>query len=124
MRKVIAGQPLQIPAATFNSMLDAAEDLRARRMAQGVLALRPDTKAGLVLVCNQSGADCDQFDVLGIGGVAITPVDNPDEFSSRFVLNGILPTSDSDQKFCVLQEPVAANEYGVAMVAGITPVYM
>jgi len=124
MRKVIAGQPLKIPAATFNSMLDAAEDLRARRMAQGALAQRPDTKADLVLVCNQSGADCDQFDVLGIGGVAITPYDNPDEFASRFVLNGILPTSNSDQKFCVLQEPIAAGEYGIAMVSGITPVYM
>jgi len=73
-------------------------------------------------VRNSSGADQARFRVLGISGVVVTPDTDLNEFASRFILDGVLPTSEHAGKFCVLQEPIPNGGIGRAVVVGVTPV--
>lgn len=122
MKKVASGQPLRIPASTFNTMVDAASDYQRRSLNRGSSAVPSDTRSGIVLIRNQSGADRDRFSVLGLSSILITPTENSQEFSARYAMNAVLPTNSYTQKFCVLQEPIKSNGLGRAMIVGITPV--
>ena len=74
LKKVQSGQKLVIPAAAFNSFIDAANDLRQRQACGVSRGVQGDTPAQYVLVKNASGADLDRFGVLGIDGPVIFPV--------------------------------------------------
>jgi len=121
MRKVASGQKLSISASTFNSMLDASADFKRRTHNRGSRSVPPDTRNGIVLIRNQSGADCDRFSVLGISGVLVTSLDNEQEFASRFALNGATPAAEHEGKFAILLEPIANAAFGKAMISGVTP---
>ena len=74
LRKVKPGDPLAIPAEAFNAFIDAARDVQSRRLAQRQGAQpAQDPGTTVVLVRNDSGADRDRFDVLGIAGPLISP---------------------------------------------------
>src|ERR1041384_2909091 len=122
MRKVLPGQPIQIAASSFNTMLDAAQDYRNRGQSLEAEALRPSARAGIIVVRNQSGVDRNRFDVLGLSSILISPTDNFREFAARFAMNAVTTATTHTQKFCVLQEPVKNGGLGRAMIVGITPV--
>jgi len=122
MKKVSPGQPLRIPAATFNTMIDAAMDFQRRSLNRGSSVVPPDTKNGIILVRNQSGADRNRFDVLGLSTVVVTPTENAQEFASRWALNAVLPAATHTGKFAVLQEPIKSGAFGTALILGVTPV--
>lgn len=122
MQKVKRGDPLVIPAATFNAFVDAARDFEDRQRgtaAKPRAELRP---FGLVPVRNESGADRQRFDVLGVAGPILTPTDNPEAFKSRVLLRGVVPQAGHAGRFVVLSEPVAAGAIGRAFVDGVCPV--
>lgn len=128
LRKVSRGAPLRIPAAAYNSFLDAAADYRNRLMGQESDFLQRDTKTGIVYVRNKSGSDQDRFAVLGIAGTVITPEENEREFKSRIVFDVKKPNevdefhADHEMKYVILQEPLKNNAVGAGMVCGVTPV--
>jgi hypothetical protein len=77
--------------------------------------------AGVIFVRNDSGADRDRFDVLGIDAPIVLPGDNLDEFKRQVTFTGVTPAEDDHaQKFVVLQEPVAAGQLGRAVIHGVT----
>jgi len=115
---------LRIPAATFNTMLDAAEDFKSHLLNRRSNSAKRDTKTGIVIVRNQSGADRAQFDVMGISGVVVSPSQNYIEFANRFCFNAVLPTASHTSKFVVLQEPIKNGAMGEALIVGVTPVYI
>jgi len=80
LQKVRRGDPLVIPAATFNTFIDAARDFQQRQRSARRRVQRERQEAGIVLVRNESGEDRERFDVLGIQGPVITPTDNADEW--------------------------------------------
>jgi len=121
-KHVHPGDPLKIPAATFNSMIDAAAAHRARAHDVRQLPQPSVPHNTVLLVQNSSGADRDRGEVLGIDGVVISPTDNQDEFEQRFALDGVTPTADHTGKFVVLAEPIPASGLGRAYVAGACPV--
>ena len=88
MRKVSTGEPMSIPAATFNAFIDAAEDYQRRRQDQSRTAGRDSRHTGIVAVKNASGSAKDRFAVLGIDSPVFGPADNADEFKSRLALKG------------------------------------
>ncbi len=109
-----------VPAPVWNAMLDAA---KAYRQGGQGFAAGPgrDRAGGPVLVRNDSGEDCAQFDVLGIDGVVIAPADNESEFRQRVALAGIIPSADDHWgRFVVLQEPIPNGGCGLGMVTGAT----
>jgi len=123
LRKVKSGDPLVIPAATFNTFVDAARNYLQRRQSQGGRATPSARDSGIVLAKNATGYDQDRFDVLGVDSPVITPTDNADEFKNRVTIDGVTPTEASHWgAFAILLEPVASGEIGRACVSGICPV--
>jgi len=131
MKKVRPGQPLQVPAGTFNSFIDAAEDFKARTRGKGQgppgggLWSRGD--GGRILVRNDSGATADRFAILGVDTIVIAESANSDQFKSRPLLSVIAPAVPThSENFVVLAEPlrheatVADRPIGEAVIDGIT----
>ncbi|MDX2198606.1 MAG: hypothetical protein SF069_06500 [Phycisphaerae bacterium] len=119
LQKVKRGDPLVIPAGTFNTMIDAARDFEQRQRSTQRTTQRDQLDAGIVLLRNQSGADRGRFDVLGISGPIIAPVANADEFKQRVALKGVLPAATHRGKFAILLEPAANQAIVRACLDGI-----
>ena len=123
LRKVQPGQPVRIPARTFNTFIDAAQDYLQRRQNVGGDPLTTRLRSGIVLVENASGADRGRFEILGVDDVVISQADNADEFYNRPVLSGITPDTDVHAgRFVVLAEPIASGKIGHAWAFGMCPV--
>lgn len=123
MRKVRSGERLAVPSQAYNAFIDAAVDLRERQQSQGRQAQREFRQSGLVLLRNDSGADCGRFDVLGIHEPIIDPDDNENEFADRVALTGVTPSGTSHRgRFAILIEPIKAGAIGWACVAGVCQV--
>lgn len=121
MKKVKAGDDLNIPAQTFNTFIDAARDYQNRSRNTGQTPRDAFRQAGIVLVKNASGYDCDRFGILGIKEPLITPTDNADEFKNRIALDARTPYATPYWgKFVILLEPLANGAIGSACAAGIS----
>jgi hypothetical protein len=123
LEKVQSGDPLKIPAGTFNTFIDAAQDFQQRQRSQQQRPRSSFTDHGTVLVRNDSGAGRERFDVLGISGVVIDPADNQDEFANHPAVVGIAPSPDTHAAaFVVLLEPVPAGGIATSVAQGVVPV--
>ena len=120
MTKVQTGDPLEIPAETFNTFIDTARAFRDSRQNLGGHPLPTLHDTDIVLVRNDSEADRQRFDVLGIDSVIFTPTDNLPEFQNRPAIKGITPNKDDHVgKFVVLLEPVADGLIARASIGGL-----
>lgn len=123
LRKVTRGTRIRIPAAAYNSFLDAAADHRNRRLATLSRIVQHDTRPGIIHVRNDSGCRRVQFSVLGLDDIVISPVGNEREFRNRVVLSGVTPSKSSHRgRFCILAEPIKEGRIGRAFVDDICPV--
>lgn len=119
-KKVRPGQPLRIPAETFNTFIDAARDFKARQRTVARTAQPAFQQTGIVPIRNDSGSDRDRFDVLGVGGVVIQPFENLLEFQNHPALVGVVPNeADHYGRFAVLLEPLRAGAIGRACLSGV-----
>jgi len=122
LKKVQSGDPLEIPARTFNTFVDAAQDFLARQRGTGQQITRAYRDPDIVLVKNSSGADRSQLHILGIDSPVIDPGENADEFKNKPAVAGVTPSSSLHfGRFVVLLEPLAAGEIGRACVSGLVP---
>ena len=125
MKKVIRGQPLDIPATTFNTFVDSARDYQMRQRNQTPGRTQNTHAKDTILVKNNSGSDRDRFDVLGIDGVIFTPTDNADTFKNDVALKGITPDIDDHAgKFVILAEPLKSGSIGRAFISGVCVAYV
>ena len=120
LKKVQPGDPLRIPAATFNTLIDVARDHLANRQnatRQPGMALPPP---GVILaIRNDSGSDRDRFEVLGLDEPVFPPEDNTADMSRGPVMSCVYPVDpDHLGAFVVLLEPIASGAVGRAMVQG------
>jgi len=123
LKKVRPGEPLRIPAAAYNLFIDAARDFRNRTSGIAQQSLPSFQQAGLVLVRNDSGADRDRFDVLGVSGPILSPTGSEGSFKNRVALTGVTPIEAGHAgKFVVLLGPLRAGTIGLACAAGVCPV--
>lgn len=123
LRKVQTGEPLRFPARFYNSLVEMAAAWQAGQFAQGATALGGRPADGIVLVRNDSGADRDQFQVLGIKEALILPGDNEQEFKNRLAFKAETPAeSDHLGRFVILAEPIKSNLIGRAWAFGDCPV--
>jgi len=119
IKRVVTGQPLEIPAQDYNAFADAADHFRARQRGLGFNGRSQPDRAGIVLVRNDSGADRRRFDVLGIDGPLIHPAENSADFSSRVTVKGVIPKEEHRGKYVVLQEPIPKDQCGKACIDGV-----
>ncbi len=120
LKKVRTGEKLVIPAATFNTMIDAARDFKRRQQNRASTGQAYFHQTGIVLVANNSGGDRNRFDVLGVTEPIIRPEDNPIEFTRRPTFRGVRPTASHKGRFVVLLEPVKDGHIAHAVIAGVT----
>jgi len=113
---VRTGEPLQIPAATYNAMVDAAQAHRNRRINLAPHGAGFDSL--FVYVVNTTGQSLQRFDVVGLDGPNET--ENLDVFCNRIVFKGVKPQKKHKGKFAVLQQDAAANMVVRACVYGAT----
>ena len=122
-KKVQSGDPLRIPAETLNTFIDAARDFKARRQSRTREPQFDFRQTGIIPVKNNSGADRNRFDVLGIDRPIFAPVDSLASFQDRVALVGAVPTeADHFGRFVVLLEPLRAGAIGQACVSGVCQV--
>lgn len=116
-RHVRSGEPLVIPATTYNAMVDATQIVRNRRINLAPHGTGFDSL--FVHVVNTTGKTLRRFDVLGLDGPLATS--EIDTFCERIVFNGVVPQKEHKGKFVVLQEDaepdicVRACAYGVSI---------
>ena len=123
LKKVKSGDPLVIPAQTFNTFIDAARDFRRRQLHQGQRPQPATRHTGLVLVKNASGSDRNRFDILGIDAPIFTPSESVESFKNAVALSGVTPSEASHSgSFVILLEPVGSGEIGLACAQGVCPV--
>lgn len=123
LKKVRPGDPLQVPAAGYNAMVDAARAEKMRRQGIERSARAGFRQTGIVLVKNNSGADRDRFNVLGIDGPIFTPAEGLDSFKNDQAFKGITPaTADHLGNFVILLEPIESGKIGPAVASGVCPV--
>ena len=123
LKKVKSGDPLKIPAQTFNTFIEVAQDYQARRFNTGQFPQRDFSQSGIVLVKNSTIYDCDRFGVLGINGPVFSPTDNLEGFKNKVVLTGSAPSEGSNfGNFVITQEPIRSGQIGSAWIAGVCPV--
>ena len=123
MRKVSRGEPLRIPAETFNAFVDAAEYAKNKKVSSRSTAYGKEIDpANTAYVKNQSGSDLSALSIAGIDSPIITPTSNADEFNTRSGWNVVTPTSSHFGKFVVLAEAIPAGEIGLAYISGYAPV--
>jgi len=115
--KVLPGDALELPASTYNAMIDAA---RANQSSATVgPSPRPRSTGQTVLVKNSSGADVIQYGVLGIDSVVFTPTDDLQEFKNGWALDCSGPTAGTHEGvFVVCAEPIANGAIGRGWVNG------
>jgi hypothetical protein len=123
LKKVQRGEPLVIPASTYNAFVDTALDYQKRKLSRQSTGRSSPRDADLVLVKNTSGADRARFEILGINTPVITPTDNLDQFVNRPALSGVIPTAANHWgKFAVLAEPIRNGALGLGWLSGVCPV--
>lgn len=120
LKKVTPGDSLRIPAQAYNAFIDAARAHRERSLGQGAgedgsRAIHMDLQ-----VRNSTGADQDQFAVVTLGNIVLSPVDNLPLFKERPTFEAVSPTISG--RVAILQEPLKASGIGVARVLGFSVV--
>ena len=67
LAKVKSGDPLKIPAATFNTFIDAARDFRTRTQNRSQKARPAVRQSGIVLIRNATAVDLTRMMVVALG---------------------------------------------------------
>jgi hypothetical protein len=124
-RRAFTGEPLRIPAPTWNDMLDL---LDRKNPEAGRRVVRPRARQLSVLpVQNGTQADVPRFGILGLGPPVTTPdaedQDKQDEFETRVIFGGHTPSESTDfAKFVICPDGIEAGHIGAGMFFGMTPV--
>ncbi len=122
LKKVQTGQKLAIPAAAYNSFIDAAQDYQSRRQNSLQHPTPSNGQTNIVTVKNVTASDVPRFGVLAIGEPVISPTDNLDEFINRIAITGVMPDETEHLgKFVIAAEPIASGEIGSAYIQGVCP---
>ncbi len=122
-KKVIPGQSLNIPAADYNSFIDAANDLKTRQQSTD-FNRESLTEQHTVLIRNDTGQIINRFGIVGLGRSLILPENNLDEFQNQISFTGVLPGVAHENKFAILIEPLEPDELGSGLITGVSLVHV
>lgn len=121
--KVNAGQPIEIQAKTWNAFVDAAVAHRQGGRVNAVFESDDEQPANTIAISNDTGADLEPFQVVGLDGVVITPTDGQATFERRVLMSGITPAiADHRTAFAITTQAIPAGAIGRAVVTGCTVV--
>ena len=123
LKKVQAGQRMEIPAEAYNAFIDAVRQERARRHSIEQDAGVELRQTGIIKVRNQTGANQDRYNILALRSPIVSPTDNLQEFKNRVSLDGVLAASPAkSERFAILLDPLPTSGIGRGIVSGVWPV--
>ncbi len=122
--RVSTNGPVLMTGRTFNTVAEAVNAYQGSQLGQGQSSTPALRDSGVILVRNNSGADRQRFDIVGLASPIFCESGSvPDSamasFTSQVAFNGVVPTDDHAAKFAVLLEPIAAGSVGRACINGI-----
>jgi hypothetical protein len=117
-RKVLPGDPLNIPAEAWNALVDLSQDQKNQRHDQLSQTEGTSRQTMLAKVRNQTGVDLDRFSIVALGAPIITPAANLTEFKRQVSFQGLVPSTGTGPRFGVLLEPLKNNLIGTAAIGG------
>lgn len=123
-KKVSRGDPFEFSADLYNRLIDLVPWMeQLKRGGLGTPAKIITNDPIELPVRNDSGADQEQFAVLGISGSLFnySTGDNPPSVHS-IAIKGVTPAASHTSRYCVLQEPLKSGAIGKAVIRGLTPV--
>lgn len=123
LRKIHRGQPLRIPASTFNTFIDVAREHRGRQHAVSVEAGRlvGGHTPNVVPVRNDTGADfTNRFRIVGLDEPIYDRSENADGFDNHIAFKAVTPSVPEHLgRFGILLEPVRAGGIAKALISGV-----
>ncbi|MBN2585013.1 MAG: hypothetical protein JXL80_18270 [Planctomycetes bacterium] len=124
-RTVTSGERFRPSARAWNALMKLAQAYEGGGMDPTGMAALGLSNPAPVLVQNDSGADRDEFDVLGIDSALVLPSDGDmpaSQFKSVLAVKGVTPVDpDHLGRFVVLAGPVKAGAIGRGYIAGACP---
>ncbi len=121
LKKVKSGDPLRIPAETFNSFVDAARHHRDnQRSVSADMTDGSPGDSGRTKLKNQSGADRRRFEVLQLGNPLFGPDDNFLEYINHTSFAGLAIAEDGEDRVAILQEPAPSGRIRDAIHDGVS----
>jgi len=125
MKKVKPGDPMVIPADTFNTFVDAARNDRQRLHNQGGRGVPAAPHNCIVHILSESIDPRQRYDILGVGNVGplFDPATDEEAFKNHPIMRGYIPAQfNHEGKFAVLLEPVTWKKLARAVYCGVVPV--
>ena len=122
--KVSSGDPLAIPAATWNALMDALADYKRRATGgtSGAVTVPGTKQTGMIRVRNTSEVDWERFSVVGLESPVWVQADNDLAFKNQVVLNAAVPDKAKHRGlFAITTEPIKQDKLGWAIADGVTP---
>lgn len=114
------GEPFDFGAERQAAYTEAANYIRARKLAQGNPAGVAD-RLSVVSVSNGTGSAFARFDAVTLGSPPGDPSTDFDAWANRIILSGTQPVTGDRGKFGVCLEPIASGATGYVVVAGVVP---
>lgn len=119
-RKVNPGDPIQIPAPVWNTILDSIKSGTGFGGGSGPPGTR---QATIIRVKNESNTDLGRNKVIGLGGPIFTPTQSEDAFLREVTFRGeTLSNSSHQRRYAVTLDPMKMGRVGRAYVAGVCQV--
>lgn len=127
------GDPFQIPAQTYNAILDTTERSEREKFAREAKPVAEPLPAGMCYLYNGTGDPVGRFDVMGWGSNqgqynADTPVIQPgvnlEQFQKQLILHGTVPSSPGEGapgQFAICYDAIPAGKIGRAYIYGVCP---
>lgn len=113
------GDPLRFRAPSWNAAMDLVRRFSNDETGFGAGIGRQGLGSSTIIkVENNSGDDVDQFSILGIDDILISPATNDEDFRQAISFSCVTPTTDHAGLFVVTLEPIPDGEIGKAVVAG------
>jgi len=116
-KHVQKGDPLEIPAQTFNTLMDVARQYRGRVDRQGGERVLPAVLPNAITVtAKNTGSAVERFEIVGLGDWRWGPADNLEAAAAGVIE---VDTPATYRNWGVVLEPIAASGYGLVAVDGI-----
>ena len=117
LTKVTSGQPLSIPAADYNAMIDAAIAHRGRSAPTATTAPDKHRRPGTISIENKTSAALEIGEICAIGDPIFDPAG--DSFFSAIAFECIDVTDEDCGRWCVVLEPIPVDKIGAAVADGV-----
>ncbi len=123
MKKVQAGDNLEIKASTWNAFIDAANFVKGIQSNQHGSIIRNGMFNGVVFIKNTERATYPQFSALVLTDILIKPDKNEAEFKGKIsIFAGVKMTETlAGKPYAILLEPLESGKIGRGLLLGVIP---